>query len=105
MISSIAFGIFGLAVLISVAFTFSRHKKSIDWKQVAAGIGLQVVFAIIVIMVAWTKRSTFIPKKITPFGPVSIDDPLRRAGSVRIWWSGGLMRRHSPSVTACTYLI
>ena len=51
MISSIAFGLFGLAVLISVAFAFSRHKKSIDWKQVAAGIGLQVVFAIIVIMV------------------------------------------------------
>ena len=51
MISSIAFGIFGLAVLISVAFSFSRHKKSIDWKQVAAGIGLQIVFAIIVIMV------------------------------------------------------
>ena len=51
MISSIAFGISGLAVLISVAFAFSRHKKSIDWKQVAAGIGLQIVFAIIVIMV------------------------------------------------------
>ena len=51
MISGIAFGVFGLAVLISVAFAFSRHKKSIDWKQVAAGIGLQIVFAIIVIMV------------------------------------------------------
>ena len=51
MISGIAFGIFGLAVLISVAFAFSRHKKSVDWKQVAAGIGLQIVFAIIVIMV------------------------------------------------------
>jgi len=51
MISGIAFGIFGLAVLISVAFAFSRHKKSVDWKQVAAGIGLQIVFAIIVILV------------------------------------------------------
>jgi len=51
MISSIAFGVFGLAVLISVAFAFSRHKKSIDWKQVAAGVGLQIVFAVIVIMV------------------------------------------------------
>ncbi len=51
MISGIAFGIFGLAVLISVAFIFSRHKKSVDWKQVAAGIGLQIAFAIIVIMV------------------------------------------------------
>jgi CNT family concentrative nucleoside transporter len=51
MISNIAFGLFGLAVLISVAFAFSPNKKSIDWKQIAAGIGLQVVFAIIVIMV------------------------------------------------------
>jgi len=51
MISSIAFGLFGLAVLMSVAFAFSNNKKMVDWKQVAAGIGLQVVFAIIVIMV------------------------------------------------------
>ena len=51
MISSIAFGLFGLAVLMSVAFAFSNNKKSVDWKQVAAGIGLQVVFAVIVIMV------------------------------------------------------
>lgn len=51
MLSNIAFGIFGLAVLISVAYAFSGHKKSIDWKQVAAGVGLQVVFAVIVILV------------------------------------------------------
>ena len=51
MISSIAFGLFGLAVLVSVAFAFSNNKKSVDWKQIAAGIGLQIVFAIIVIIV------------------------------------------------------
>ncbi len=51
MISSIAFGLFGLAALISVAYLFSTQKKSIDWTQVAAGIGLQIVFAIVVIMV------------------------------------------------------
>jgi CNT family concentrative nucleoside transporter len=51
MISSIAFGLFGLAVLVSVAFAFSNNKKSVDWKQIAAGIALQVVFAIIVILV------------------------------------------------------
>ncbi len=50
-ISTIAFGLFGLAVLISVAFAFSNNKNSVDWKQVAAGIGLQIAFAIIVIMV------------------------------------------------------
>jgi CNT family concentrative nucleoside transporter len=51
MIGNIAFGFFGLAVLISVAYLFSSQKKSIDWKQVANGVGLQIVFAIIVILV------------------------------------------------------
>lgn len=51
MISTIAFGLFGLAVLISVAYAFSTRKKSVDWMQVFAGIGLQIVFAIVVIMV------------------------------------------------------
>jgi CNT family concentrative nucleoside transporter len=51
MISSIAFGLFGLAVLISVAYALSPNKRAIDWKQIAAGIGLQIVFAIVVIMV------------------------------------------------------
>jgi len=51
MISNIAFGLFGLAVLVSVAYAFSPSKKSIDWKQIASGIGLQIVFAVIVILV------------------------------------------------------
>ena len=51
MIGNIAFGMFGLAVLISFAYTVSSNKKSIDWKQIAAGVGLQIVFAIIVILV------------------------------------------------------
>ncbi len=51
MISSIAFGLFGLAVLISFAYALSGNKKSIDWRQIAAGVGLQIVFAIIVILV------------------------------------------------------
>ncbi len=51
MVSSIAFGLFGLGVLISVAYAFSGNKTSIDWKQIAAGVGLQIVFAIIVILV------------------------------------------------------
>jgi CNT family concentrative nucleoside transporter len=51
MIGTIAFGLFGLAVLISVAYAFSGHKKSIDWRQIAAGVGMQIVFAVIVILV------------------------------------------------------
>ena len=48
---TILFGIFGLAVLISIAFAFSAKKKSVDWKLVAAGIGLQLLFAVLVILV------------------------------------------------------
>jgi len=51
MISNIAFGLFGLAVLISVGYLMSGNKKSIDWRQIAAGVSLQIVFAIIVILV------------------------------------------------------
>ena len=51
MLSSIAFGLFGLTVLISVAYAFSGQKKSVDWRQITAGVGLQIIFAIVVILV------------------------------------------------------
>ena len=51
MIGTIAFGIFGLAVLISIAFGLSSNRKAVDYKLVASGIGLQLFFAILVILV------------------------------------------------------
>jgi CNT family concentrative nucleoside transporter len=51
MIGTIAFGVFGLAVLISIAFVFSAERGEVDWKLVVSGIGLQLLFAIIVIIV------------------------------------------------------
>jgi CNT family concentrative nucleoside transporter len=51
MIGTIAFGIFGLAVLLSIAFAFSSNRKEVDWKLVASGVGLQLFFAILVILV------------------------------------------------------
>ncbi len=51
MIGTIAFGIFGLAVLISIAFGLSSNRKAVDYKLVASGIGLQLLFAILVILV------------------------------------------------------
>jgi len=51
MLGNIAFGLFGLTVLVSVAYAFSGHKKCVDWRQIAAGVGLQIVFAIVVILV------------------------------------------------------
>jgi CNT family concentrative nucleoside transporter len=51
MIGTIVFGIFGLTVLVSIAVLFSAKRGEVDWKLVASGIGLQMFFAVIVIMV------------------------------------------------------
>ena len=46
MIGSILFGVFGLAVLLAIALAFSDNRKATDWKLVASGIGLQLLFAV-----------------------------------------------------------
>ena len=46
-----AFGLFGLAVLIGIAWLFSNNKKSVDWTLVATGITLQIAFAALVLLV------------------------------------------------------
>jgi len=51
MIGTIAFGIFGLAVLVGIAFGVSSKRGEVDWKLVASGVGLQLFFAILVILV------------------------------------------------------
>lgn len=56
MIGTIAFGIFGLAVLLSIAFAFSSNRKVVDWKLVASGVGLQLFFAVLVILVPGGRR-------------------------------------------------
>lgn len=50
---SILFGILGLMILLSVAWLFSSNKKSINWRLVITGIGLQLLFAIFVILTPW----------------------------------------------------
>ncbi|GAB4329012.1 MAG: nucleoside transporter [Calditrichia bacterium] len=51
MIGSLLFGILGLTCLILVAFLFSNNRKAVDWRLVGMGIGLQLVFAIFVLLV------------------------------------------------------
>jgi CNT family concentrative nucleoside transporter len=51
MIGTIAFGVFGIAVLISIAFSLSSNRREVDFKLVASGIALQLFFAILVILV------------------------------------------------------
>ncbi|HEX5756678.1 MAG TPA: nucleoside transporter C-terminal domain-containing protein [Arenimonas sp.] len=53
MISSILFGLFGLAVLLGIAWLFSGNRKAVDWQLVGAGLALQIVFACIVLLTSW----------------------------------------------------
>lgn len=50
-VARVLFGLFGLSVLIGLAWLFSSHKKSIDWKLVVTGITLQIAFAALVLLV------------------------------------------------------
>jgi CNT family concentrative nucleoside transporter len=51
MVGDIAFGVFGLAVLVSIPLALSARRGAIDWRLVLSGIGLQLGFAILVILV------------------------------------------------------
>ncbi len=45
------FGLFGLAVLIGIAWLFSNNRRAVDWKLVATGLSLQIGFATLVLLV------------------------------------------------------
>ncbi|HLU13479.1 MAG TPA: nucleoside transporter C-terminal domain-containing protein [Arenimonas sp.] len=51
MISSIFFGLFGLAVLIGIAWLFSGNRRAVDWRLVLTGVALQIGFAALVLVV------------------------------------------------------
>ncbi|RMH91055.1 NupC/NupG family nucleoside CNT transporter [Lysobacter pythonis] len=50
-LSRIGFGLFGLAVLVGVAWLFSNNRRAVDWKLVSTGIALQIGFAALVLLV------------------------------------------------------
>jgi len=61
-------GVFGLGVLIGVAYLFSRNKKAIDWRLVGIGILLQVVFALLITKVEFvTYAFDWISEKFVTF--------------------------------------
>ncbi|MFO8098473.1 MAG: nucleoside transporter C-terminal domain-containing protein [Salinibacter sp.] len=45
-------GLIGLAVFVGIAILFSTNRKAINWRLVGAGIGLQLVFAVLVLKTA-----------------------------------------------------
>jgi CNT family concentrative nucleoside transporter len=56
VLGDIAFGLFGLAVLVFIAFLFSNNRRAISWKLVATGIGLQIAFAALVLKVPFGRE-------------------------------------------------
>jgi CNT family concentrative nucleoside transporter len=50
-ITRVGFGLFGLGVLIGIAWLASNNKRRVDWRLVATGVGLQVAFAALVLLV------------------------------------------------------
>ncbi len=53
ILKDIFFGLFGLSMLIGLAYAFSHNRKKVDWKLVGIGIGLQLFFAVFVLMTPW----------------------------------------------------
>ena len=47
--------VFGLVILISVAYIFSKDRKKIDWRLVGVGILIQVVFGLLIGQVAFVQ--------------------------------------------------
>jgi CNT family concentrative nucleoside transporter len=50
-------GVFGLAVLIGIAWLLSENKKAINWRTVAVGIGFQLVLAISILKVPAVEKA------------------------------------------------
>ena len=56
MLTDMLFGLFGLTVLVGIAVLFSNNRGAISWRLVGIGIGLQLLFAVIVILTTWGSR-------------------------------------------------
>jgi len=55
-------GLLGIFVFIGLGYLMSSHKNRIDWKTVAWGLGLQWIFAILVLKGEWlASRLSYLP--------------------------------------------
>ena len=57
-LTSLFRGLIGLTSLLLIAFFFSRNKKAINWILVAKGLGIQILFALLILKVPFIS-STF----------------------------------------------
>ena len=49
-------GLLGIFSLLLTAFVFSRNRKEIDWKLVIKGLGIQILFAILILKVPFIQN-------------------------------------------------
>jgi CNT family concentrative nucleoside transporter len=54
--TDVLFGLMGLVVLLAIAWAFSNNKSNINWRIVSVGIGLQLIFAVFVILTPWGSK-------------------------------------------------
>ena len=50
-------GILGVIVILGIAYLFSENKKKINWRLVATGLGLQIIFALIILKVPFGRKA------------------------------------------------
>jgi CNT family concentrative nucleoside transporter len=81
--------IFGAIVILSIALAFSTNRRAINWTTVAWGLGLQIVFAILVLKTSigqtvFTTLGAYITKLLgfAGVGAAFVFGPL---GSASIW--------------------
>ena len=56
VLGQLAFGLFGLASLIGIAWCFSSKRRAVDWKLVGTAVLLQIVFAALVLKVPFGRQ-------------------------------------------------
>lgn len=49
-------GFLGIFSLLVIAFAFSRNRKEIDWKLVSKGLGIQILFALLILKVPFIQN-------------------------------------------------
>ncbi|WP_448519760.1 NupC/NupG family nucleoside CNT transporter [Rhodoflexus sp.] len=50
-------GIVGIAILLGIGLTFSANRRAIDWRLVATGIALQIIFGLLVMRVGFVTEA------------------------------------------------
>lgn len=60
LLISILRGVLGLLLLLGIAFLFSNNKRKVNWRLVATGVTIQIIFAIFIIH-SETLRGWFFP--------------------------------------------